>query len=211
MGMFGKRKQAVLEELANRPLMSPNVTQFMEKLGLSDEDIADMANTSSTVDPVQATLDQGGAALNTFVNSTNTTWSQSMGARIDLQPYQMLPAVCWEFDDKHDHTLLVDVMGLLPTNPWNIVLLAMNDDTATLTGAGRFPMTITEEAVTATSLAKISIVEELETVKKHAQAPDFVAVRDGAIARIIAMARPVGSALLGQHVVDHSRRTFFGD
>lgn len=209
--MFGKRKQAVLEELANRPLMSPNVTQFMEKLGLSDEEIADMANTSSTVDPVQAKLDQGAAELNAFVTSTNTTWSQSMGAPIELQAYQMLPAVCWEVADRHDHTLLVEVMGLLPTSPWNIVLLAMNAETAALTGAGRFPLTITEEAVAATSLAKISIAEELETVKKHAQAPDFVSVRDGAIARITAMARPVGSALLGQDVVDHARRTFFGD
>lgn len=207
--MFGKRKQEKLDEYANRPLMSSNVTQFMEKLGLSDEEIADMANPSGTVDPVQIKADEADAALGAFVNQTNAAWAQQTGTAVELQPYHLLPAVCWDFDDKQDHDLLVEVMGLLPSNPWNIVLLAMNDETATLTGAGRFPSIVREEAVTATSLAKISIAEELQQLKRFEQ-PNTEA-RDAAVARIIAMARPVGSAMLGEDVVDHSRRTFFGD
>lgn len=208
--MFGKRKQAMLDEYANRPLMSSNVTQFMEKLGLSDEEIADMAKTAGAVDEVQVKLDESEVALGAFVTSTNAAWSQSTGTVVELQPYYMLPAVCWELPNKHDHALIVEVMGLLPASPWNIVLLAMDDETAAVTGAGRFPMAVSEEAVTATSLAKVSIAEELELVKRQ-QGINDGQVRDAAVARIIAMARPVGAAMLGQDVVDHSRRTFFGD
>ena len=208
--MFGKRKQERLDEIANRPLMSSNVTDFMEKLGLSDEEIADMANTATSVDEVQSKVDEGEAALSQFVTTTNGAWSQQAGTIVDLQPYSMLPAVCWDLPDKHDHAVLVEAMGLLPTNPWNIVLLAMNDETAAITGAGRFPLTVRDEAVTVTSLAKISIAEEVELVKRQ-HGTDNGQARDAAVARIIAMARPVGAAMLGQDVVDHSRRTFFGD
>jgi len=190
--------------------MSSNVTQFMEKLGLSDEEIADMASSAAAVDEVQVKLDESEATLGAFVTATNAAWSQQTGTDVELQPYHMLPAVCWELPDKQDRAVLIEVMGLLPASPWNIVLLAMNDETVAITGAGRFPMAVSEEAVTATSLAKITIAEELDLIKGY-QGADNAEIRDAAVARIIALARPVGAAMLGQDVVDHSRRTFFSD
>jgi len=209
--MFGKKKQAKLDEIANRPLMSSDVTEFMEKLGLSEEEIADMANPVSAIDEVQVKADESEAALGAFVTETNAAWSKQTGALVDLQPYLMLPAVCWELPDKQDHALLVEVMGLLPASPWNVVLLAADNETAAITGAARMPTDVSDEAVAATSLAKITIAEELEMLKNQSQDAAFAANRDGAAARIVALARPVGAAMLGQEVVDHSRTTFFGD
>lgn len=211
--MFGKKKQAKLDEYANRPLMSSNVTEFMEKLGLSEDDIAEMANPVGTIDEVQAKIDEGDEALDIFVGQAKATWSNHTSRMVDLQPFHMLPESLWTQLDKHDRTLLVEIMGLVPANPWNIVLLAADEETATLTGAARFPLTHSEEAAVAIDMAKLSITGELERLKKcdRNQLDEFVATRDAAAARIIAMARTVGSAVLGDDVVNHSRTTFFGD
>lgn len=211
--MFGKRKQEKLEELANRPLMSSNVTQFMEKLGLSEEEIADMATPAVTVDEVQVKMDEGTQALNAFVNQARATWADHTSHLVNLEPFQMLPASLWMQLDKHDRTVLVEVMGLVPAHPWNIVLLAADEQTAVLTGAARLPMTQSEEAAVAIDMARLSITDEIDRVKKcdRNQLDEFVATRDAAAARIITLARTIGSAVLGQDAVDHSRATFFAD
>ncbi len=216
--MFGNRKQALLADRPDQPRMSTNVTDFMEKLGLSDDQIAEMANPMSDQ---QRRLDESEATLATFVMQTNAMWSERMGAIIDLQPRHMLPTSCWDSLDTPDRTLLMDVLGLLPAQPWNTVLLAANDETAALLGVGRHPRSLSEEEQTANKLASLTIAEELESVKRQqgatldpsrldpAEVPDEI--RNTAVVRIIAIARPVASAVLGQDVVDHSRSTFFGD
>lgn len=211
--MFGKRKQAKLDEYANRPLMSSNVTEFMEKLGLSEEEIAEMAKPASTIDEVQAKIDEGNVALDIFVGQAKATWSNHTSRLVDLQPFHMLPLSLWNDLDKHDRALLVEVIGLVPANPWNIVLLAADEETATLTGASRFPLSLSEEAAVAIEMAKLTITAELEAIKTvdQTQVDAFVTTRDAAAARIIALARPIGAAALGDAAVDHSRATFFGD
>lgn len=216
--MFGKKKRALLlAEPWDQPRMSDNVTQFMEKLGLSDDEIAEMSNP---INDLQRTIAASNAALATFVMETNASWSKQLGAVIELQPYAMLPATCWDALDTPHQTLLMDVVGLIPTQPWNNILLAMNDETANLVGVGRYPTGLSEEATTAAGIANLSITEELELVKKQQGAiidtpghetAEVKQVRRGAAARIIALARPVASASLGQDAVDHSRATFFGD
>ncbi len=216
--MFGKKKQALLADRPDQPRMSANVTEFMEKLGLSGDEIAEMANPISDQ---QRRIEESETTLATFVMQTNAMWSERMGAIIDLQPKHMLPTTCWDSLDTPDRTLLMDVLGLLPAQPWNIVLLAANDETAALLGVGRHPRSLSEEERTANNLASLTIAEELEIAKRKQGATldpsrsDLAEVADqapdAATARIIALARPVASASLGQDVVDHSRSTFFGD
>lgn len=238
--MFGKKKRALLAEPTDQPRMSASVTEFMEKLGLSDEDIAEMANPISDQ---QRRIDESEAALASFVKQTNAYWSQTTGALIDLQPRHMLPTSCWDFLDTQDTTLFMDVLGLLPAQPWNIVLLAMNDETARLVGVGRHHVAPSDEHLTAINLAQLTIAEELDQVKQKqgatlqpsvfnpalldptvddppplqvtdadvARAADFDSIKNAATARIMAMARPVAAAALGQAVVDQSRSIFFHD
>lgn len=217
--MFGKKKRSLLlADTSDQPRMSDNVTQFMERLGLSDDEIAEMA---SPVSDLQRTIAESDAALAAFVMETNAAWSKQLGTLVDLQPYAMLPASCWDALDTAHQTLLMDVVGLIPTQPWNNILLAMNDETATLVGVGRYPTGLSDEATTAAGIANLSITEELELVKTQQSAlvdtsgqvetADVAQACGAASARIIALARPVASASLGQDLVDHSRATFFGD
>lgn len=204
--MFGKKKQALLADYSDQPRLSPNVTEFMEKLGLSDDEIAEMAHP---VSDVQRKIDESETTLARFVTDTNAKWSQNTGSVIDLQPYRMLPESCWDSLDMQHELLLKDALALLPAQPWNIILLAMDSQTAMLTGAGRFPTTSTEEGRMAINVASLSIVDELDRIQRTEAASDTA--RAAAAARIIAMARRVASASLGTEVVDQSRQRFFGD
>lgn len=204
--MFGKRKQAAAEAW-DQPIMSDNVAQFMEKLGLSDEEIADMANAAANPNhDLQRKIDDSVEALATFVRETNASWSARLGTLVELQPYRMIPASIWESFDIAEKNALSDAMGLLPDQPWNIILLAMDDQTAALVGVARYPSAISEEAAAATTVARLSILDELDKVRGQGDT-----ARDAAAARIIAMARTVAAASLGSDVVDRSRAVFFGD
>lgn len=187
--------------------MSDNVAQFMEKLGLSDEEIADMAATAANPDhSLQRMMDESADTLAAFVRDTNASWSARLDTVVDLQPYQMIPSTIWESMAGAQKTALSEVLGLLPTQPWNILLLAMDERTASLVGVDRYPGALSEEAQAAINVARLSILEELD----KARGLDETA-RNAAAARIIAMARTVASATLGQDVVDRSRAVFFGD
>lgn len=238
--MFGKKRRDLLAAPADQPRMSASVTEFMERLGLSEEEIAEMANPISEQ---QRLISESETALASFVKQTNTYWSQQTGTVIDLQPRHMLPTSCWDALDTQDSAVLIDVLGLLPAQPWNILLLAMNDETAKLVGVGRHHAPPSDEHDTAVTLAQLTIAEEIQRVKREqgASAPasvfnpalldpsvadppplqvsqadvdraaDFDMLKNAAIGRIMALARPVAAAAHGQAVVDHSRATFFRD
>ncbi len=71
--------------------------------------------------------------LDDFMGRLNTSWSERAGTNAALQPYFMIPERCWEGDHLE---ALVEVLGLTPAQPWNVLPLA--GDTATADTIGRW-------------------------------------------------------------------------
>lgn len=201
--MFGKRKQAAAAAW-DEPVMSDNVAQFMEKLGLSDEEIAEMARAAS--DPgsdLQRRIADAEDALATFVRTTNASWSASLGTVVELEPYCMIPRSVWTSFPQLEQEVLTETLGLLPSQPWNILLLAGSDHTATSVGVPHAPSP--SDSSGAIDVVRLAISEEFDALRNG------TTDSDAAAARIIAMARTTAAQSLGQDAVDRSRSLFFSD
>ena len=183
--------------------MSASVAQFMEKLGLSDDEIAEMARAAS--DPGNALkqrIASADATLATFVCETNAAWSTRLGTLVELQSYCMIPRSVWTSFPEIEQDVLMDSMGLLPSQPWNSLLLAMTDHTAQAVGVSRHPAS---ETAAASDVVRLAIQEEFERIRLG------TTDTSAAAARIIAMARTTAAHTLGQDAVDRSRSLFFND
>jgi len=200
--MFGKRKQAAAAAW-DEPVMSANVAKFMETLGLSDDEIAEMARAAS--DPSSELEERMAAAdetLASFVRDTNAAWSSRLGTIVELQPHYMIPRSVWTSFPQIEQDVLTDRLGLVPSQPWNILLLATTDQTARAVGVSLAP---TDATPAATEIVRLAIQEELERIKLGSTDTQAAA------ARIIAMARTTAAQTLGQDAVDRSRALFFAD
>lgn len=215
--MFGRKTRTLP---GDGPRMSADVTQFMEKLGLSEDEIAEMAAPKS---PLQRAIDDSEAQLERFVAQSNAAWSEQVGCQISLWPYRMLPDRCWSEETlglRH-RTTLMEILGLLPAQPWNILLLAMDQSTADALELPLHPPMLTETETESTDTAIRFLLQELEQLDRLLMTPTPAGVqtahdplgsaRSDATTRIMAMARPIAGAAVGEAAVRTSRARFFSD
>ena len=215
--MFGRKSRTLP---GDGPRMSADVTQFMAKLGLSEDEIAEMAAPKS---PLQRAIDDSEEQLERFVARSNAVWSEQLGTTVNLWPYRMLPARCWSEETlgARHRTTLMEVLGLLPAQPWNIVLLAMDESTASALQLPLHPPMLGDTEAEGTDTAIHFLLQELDQLDRLLMAPTpagmtaandaLVTARTEAVTRIMAMARPIAGAAVGEHAVLISRQTFFGD
>jgi len=164
---------------------------------------------------VEATMARHRAELHDFMNGLNDSWSKQTDTPIDLQPFYMIPERCWEGEHQQ---VLVEVLGLAPAQPWNVLPLAADAATAAATGVAMHPGT---RAVDHRAVATTLIAEAVETMQKSFERATFAAdtvdtaaldsARAQAAADITAIAGRMAGPIIGTAAVDTARSTFFND
>ncbi len=189
---------------------------------ISDDDLAllDLSSIAfeqqtSRLSAIDAVMAENRAALTDFMSRLNSAWSAHAATAVDLQPYYMIPERCWEGDHQQ---VLVEVLGLAPAQPWNVLPLAGGPATEAATGVARHPgARALDHRAMATSLIAEAVDTMHETFEKATFATDAVdtaaldAARAQAATEIKGVARRIAGATVGVETVVHARATFFND
>lgn len=208
------------------PLRAPDagrdagLAKIEAEFAISDDDLALLDLSSIAFDQqtkrlsaADAIMAENRAALADFMSRLNNAWSAHAVSPVDLQPYFMLPERCWEGDHQE---VLVEVLGLAPAQPWNVIPLAADSATEAIVGVGRHPGSrALDHRAMATSLIAETVGTMHKTVEQAAFAKDavdtsaFDAARLQAANEIKGIARRIAGATVGVEVIDHARATFF--
>lgn len=164
---------------------------------------------------IEATLAEHRAVLDDFMGRLTTAWEKRIGGSVELQPHFMIPERCWEGEHRE---VLVEILGLAPAQPWNVLPLACDASTATRTGAATHPGPESHES---TRVASNFIGEAIGKMQSSFEAATFggdtvdaealAHARAAATQEIVSLARHMAGAVLSKEAVAHSRATFFGD
>lgn len=153
--------------------------------------------------------------LDAFMMQLNDEWGAQLGTDVDLQPYLMIPERCWE--GEHGETLL-DVLGLAPTQTWNVLPLAGSPATASAVGVASHPggesLHTYKPAIAFIdeTLAKMRTACEQATFTSDSIDSDALErARDEAAGNIKTLARHIAGVVLGTEAVNETRATFFND
>lgn len=210
--LFGRERRnkraSDAETHASSDAAPESATQVLDKFGAGD---------------LSHKVGQADAALEAFVVGKNEQWSERVGAAVELRPYSMIAASCWEAQQLGEiyRTSLIGFLGLIPTQPWNVILLAADEQTSSVLQIARYPLVSSEAEMEASAAARRMMIDSLDRLKAAAVAspahasPEavrhFTVIRDQVSERIVLSARSFASASLGAPVVDRSRAMFFGD
>lgn len=189
---------------------------------ISDADMALLDLSSIAFDqltsPLSATeqkMADDKAELDAYIGHLNESCAARAGQSIDLQPYLMVPERCW--DGEH-HQVLVDLLGLTPSQAWNVLPLPGDAPTAMAMGMTPHPG---PRGLDTRQLASELIGDAVEKMRAALEQATFgsdtvnTAAFDEAQAEatrdIMAIARRMAGPIVGAQAVDHARATFFSD
>ena len=198
------------------------LAQIEAEFTISDADLAllDLASIAfdqqtNRLSAIDSTLANHRAELQDFMSRLDAAWSERTGTPVELQPFYMIPERCWEGEHQQ---VLVEVLGLAPAQPWNVLALAGNAATAAAIGVGNHPGA---KALDHRAMATTLITEAVDTMHKTFERATFAAdtvdtsaldaARSQAAADIKAIARRMAGTIVGTDAVDHARATFFND
>jgi len=210
------------------PIRSPEAGQdsgladIEAEFTISDADLAllDLSSIAfeqqaSRLSAIDTILTENRTALAGYMDRLNAAWSEQTQSPVDLQPYYMIPERCWE--GEHQQTL-VEVLGLAPAQPWNVLPLAADPATAASTGVASHPG---PRALDHRAMAASLIADAVEAMHKAVEQATFAtdavdtaaldSARLHAANEIKGLARRIAGATVGNEVVDRTRATFFND
>lgn len=184
----------------------------------ADLDLLDLATLDQLPAPLmgtEATLAEHRAVLENFMSRLTAAWEERSGGPVDLQPHFMIPERCWEGEHRE---VLIEILGLAPAQPWNVLPLACDANTAAQTGAAAHPGPESlESARVATNFIDEAVAKMQMSFERATFGGDTVDAEALANARtiatdeIVALARHMAGAVLGKEAVAQSRAAFFGD
>lgn len=170
---------------------------------------------TNPLSPAEQKMVEDTSTLNGYLVRLNESYSAQAGQPVDLQPYFMIPERCWS--DEHQQ-VLVDVLGLTPAQPWNVLPLAGDAPTAMAIGLTPHPgprgLDTRQLANDLISDAVDKMRASFEQATFGSETVDTAALETAqtqATADIKAIARRMAGPIVGAQAVDHARATFFGD
>ena len=189
---------------------------------ISDADMALLDLSSIAFDqltsPLSATeqkMADDKAGLDAYISHLNESCAARAEQPVDLQPYLMIPERCW--DGEH-HQVLVDVLGLTPSQSWNVLPLAGDAPTAMALGITPHPG---PRGLDTRQIASELIGDAVDKMRAALEQATFgsdtvnTAAFDEAQAEatrdIKSIARRMAGPIVGAQAVDHARATFFSD
>lgn len=189
---------------------------------ISDADLALLDLSSLAFDqltnplsPAEQKMGEDRSALDDFLKRLNDSYTAQAGQPVNLEPYFMIPERCWSDDHRQ---LLVDVLGLTPAQPWNILPLAGDASTATKLGVAPHPG---PRGLDTRQLASDLIGDALDTMQASFEQATFgsdtvdtaalESAKTQAATEIKTIARRMAGPIVSTQAVDHARVIFFGD
>lgn len=177
--------------------------------------LTDRALLTPHVSGLDATMFEDHEKLLDFMQRLNQAWAERSATPTSFEAFFMIPSRCWDSPYRTD---LVEVLGLTPAQPWNVLPLAVDDAVAQRTGIAVHPGVESHEG---SSIAATVITDAIEGMHASFERATFgsddvdadalTAARAQAKADIMALARRTAQGVLGADVVDHARATFFRD
>lgn len=207
------------------PLRAPGagndsgLAEIEAEFRISDADIALLElgalEFAPPLSPLDTKLAEGRDELATTMDQLREQLSARLATPVDLEPYLMLPERCWEGQHRE---ALIELLGLTPTQTWNLLPLAGNPQTAQALGIIEHPRGAPLHAID----AALSFLDDIITkMQSRCEAATFShdgidgealeAAREQARSQVRGLARHIAGASIGTEVVSHTRATFFGD
>lgn len=198
-----------LEAIEAELTINDNDLRLLDVVSLSLDDMP------SPLTAAESAMAEHRALLDDFIVQLNTAWTARLGAPTSLSPYFLVPERCWE--GQHCDAL-VEILGLAPAQPWNVIPLPCDSATATALDLPIHPGTDSLDIV---QLAMPMIDDAIGKMQARFEQASFSgdtvdtaaldAARVDASKEIQALAAKLGAGALGEAAVRTARTTFFGD
>jgi len=218
-----ERQVLATEELP--PLRAPGagndsgLAAIEAEFQISDDDIALLElgalEFAAPLSPIEAALTDDRAALDTTMQRLTDSLTEQLGTQVRLQPFAMIPERCWEGEHRE---ALVELLGCLPNQTWNILPLAGDAATADALGIIQHPGGASLHAVDAANSFLTDILSKMhQSCAAAAFSADRIdgdalgAARDQARGQIEGLARHMAGVVIGTEAVTDARSRFFGD
>lgn len=217
--MFGRKKRSLsdgageLRAQVSRTQVTTATLDTSPAPPVSEE--AELTALAPSARDLQSTLDASEAELAAVLADLGTSASERIGHPVEILPFLMLPAECWDSDHQR---VLIETLELTPTQTWNVLPLGATPADAAAIGVAQHPLVVNAALIEQCQGFVDDIVTTMLTSFERATFggdtvdTDALAVaRHQARADIMGLARTAAAMELGDETVAKAREVFFQD